>query len=101
MQSLRQAVRAVQWGKQEDFHATFKAGRRDSGLQGYRKGGIRTAGIHEGRHSRLEGFRTGGIQERRDSILEGFRTGVIQERRDLGMEGFRTAGIEERKDSGL
>ena len=72
----------------------FKTGgiqeRRDSGLQGYRKGRI-TRGIQDWRDSGLEGFKTGGIQERRDSGLEGYRKGGIQDSRDTGM---RDSGLE-------
>ena len=86
-QSHRQVVRAVQWGKQEDFHATFRAGRRDSGLQKYRKVGIR-----DWRDRRLEEYRIGGYMRIEDTGKEGFSTGGIQERRDSGLGGFRTGG---------
>ena len=100
-QSHRQVVRAVQWGKQEDFHATFRAGRRDSGLQKYRKVGIR-----DWRDRRLEEYRIGGymrIHERRDSVLEGYRKGGIRDWGDSGLgdkgkEGFGSGGIRNWRD---
>ena len=98
-------VRAVQWGKQEDFHATFRAGRRDSGLQGYRKVGIRDWRDRRLEEYRIGGFMKGGIQYWRDTGKEGFGTGGIQdwgikERRDSGLEGFGTGGIKDWRDTG-
>ena len=60
--------------------------RRDSGLEVYRKGGIR-----DGRDSELR-----GIQERKDAGKEEYRTGVIRDWRDSGLEGYRTRGKQER-----
>ena len=82
--------------------------RRESRLEGYRKGGFRTGEIRNGRDAIVlktgvikdsweagqVGYRTGGNQNWRDSILEGFRTGGIQEKGDSGKEEGRNLGKE-------
>ena len=74
------------------------AGRRESGLEGYRKGAIRDC-----MDPVLEGHMKRGIQEARDPGLEEFRTRGLQDRRDTGQEGYmtevyRTGGIQDRRE---
>ena len=75
-----------------------EAGRRDSGLEGYRKGGIwdckdpvlkghRKRGIRKMRDTGLEGFRTRGLQDSRENEHEGSNRG------DEEQERCRTGGI--------
>ena len=71
-----------------------------------RKRGIWTGGIQEirdldWRDTGLEGYRTGGIQESRDSGLEGFGTGGMEESRDSGLDGYRNGGIWDWRELGL
>ena len=82
----------------EGFRTGGMQERRDSGLQGYRKGGIRdcSAGMLKRRDSGLHGFRTGWVRYKKGGIrpsgLEEFRIGVLNEKRDSGLEGFRKVG---------
>ena len=66
-----------------------EAGRRESGLEGDRKGGIRNC-----MDPVLEGYRKRGIQDWRDSGLEGYGIGGKKKR------GFRTGGMWKRRDAG-
>ena len=87
-----------------------EAGRRESGLEGDRKGGIRNC-----MDPVLEGYRKRGIQDWRDSGLEGYGIGGkkktrVQDRRDveeercrtgwIGKVGHRTAGMHDWRDAG-
>ena len=73
--------------------------RRESRLEGYRKGGFMTEEIQNGRDATVDrrdkgqlGGRTDGIQDWRESELEGFNTGGIQDGRDSGKGEFRKGG---------
>ena len=84
---------------------------RDTGLEGYRTGGIqemwdtgKEGSGHEGcgtgkmLYTGQEGYRTCGMQDRWDAGLEGCWIGGMQDWRDSGKEGFRKGGMQDMWD---
>ena len=77
---------------------------KDSGLEGYIKGGIqpRTRGIRERRDTAKGGKREKKIHDRRDAEQERCWTGGIQERWkwNAGQVGCRSGGMKKSRNAG-
>ena len=82
--------------------------RRDSGMEGFRTGGIQERRATRKQERRVQDIRyeeqerswTGGIQERWNAGQVGFRTVEMQEKRDARKEGCRKAGVQESRGAG-
>ena len=74
-----------------------KKERRESGLEGYRKGFFKTEGMRNRRDAGyFKGDRKGGMQDWMDARKEGCRKG-----RDEGKEVCRKGDIQERRGANL
>ena len=70
--------------------------RRDTGMKGRRKGGMK-----EIRDERKEGFRTGGIHKSMDSGLEGYGKEGLQKKEEMRVqEVCGTGEMLDRRDAG-
>ena len=92
-------------GKGDSGKEGCRKERKESRLEGYRKGWFRTVEIWNGRDARVDrrdkgklGGRTGGMQDRMELEPEGFRTGDIQDWRDAGKGD---SGKEEGRKGGM
>ena len=82
---------------------------KDSGLEGYLKGGIRErrnavqVGLRTGGYNRtgMQECRKGGMQENRDAGKQGCRKVWMQESRGSGKYGCRKAGIQDMRDTNM